>query len=623
MAYIRLMVLALAFEVLVIAVVGLGVYWGFGVFPFTQQQAAGQAATGQTGGFQVAVPLYMPSLSELKIPHTLLQTPSPEWGITAYLVSAGVVALQSFVRGMYLGGLKGWISGNTMVPLLASGRRYFAPMLAWAVFQALTGAAAVFLAAAFFPLGIAALIALLFFSFTPYLVVLQDLPFGEALGNAPRVFRRHFWALLPLALAAMLFTLLIGLLKSLPYPAGYALPLLLYAVVGTGLIAELMTQLQARMRADGEVLPASAAAGAGVNRTAVWLCALLLPLLAGLGTWAAAGRHLPAFDFGDREARPGIMYHSNFSDVVYASELQYTSYEWRTGEFGIELDLPDLSGGRKPGELRGIAAITWDIDRDRRIMSGGSTKAEAKPVLGRSRIMYRLVRETADDGSVYYSSRYGSASILPGGDRPYEPLSVVLVLSGDGRNLFVLQYPSRFDIQRLFLVAGNGRYLIPRANEVNPFDFRTYWFAERTEPGEVFDLLAAKNRMSFMPTANRVYVALATALQEADGRKVVELLGLIRGGGANVRAPEWDEREWTDYLRGLYAGADLQETLAFVSKAGIYGSYDGGPELPDQSSETVGFHRFEVLFPGKSIPITYKESKTDGRLLAVSLLEPV
>lgn len=53
MAYIRLTVLVLAFEVLIMAVIGLGIYYGFSVFPYSQPTItiSGDAAI-QTSGYE-------------------------------------------------------------------------------------------------------------------------------------------------------------------------------------------------------------------------------------------------------------------------------------------------------------------------------------------------------------------------------------------------------------------------------------------------------------------------------------------------------------------------------------------------------------------------------------------
>ncbi|QWU15584.1 hypothetical protein SAMN04487895_112133 [Paenibacillus sophorae] len=621
MAYIRLIVLVLAFEVFITALVGLGIYVGFSVFPFSQMTITAPSAAAQTIGFHATIPLYMPMLSDLKVPYTQLQAGKPVWGIAAILVSAAAMVAQSFVRGMYLGGIKGWVQSQAKVPLIKCGRRYFKDMLAWSVFQNVLSALAFFLAAVFFPFGIILIVALLFLSLTPYLIVLKDLSPSEAFAEAPGLFRRYFWTLLPLALLAMLCTLIVSLLRSLPQPMGYAVPLLAYAVIGTLLIAELMRRLEGKLQEDGGKTPHLPFGEALTGRISTYITVLLVPVLVMAGVLSASGRHLSAFDFGGKERLAGVSYIPNFSEVFSVSEKSYTAYEWLTGDFRIAMRLPDLSGGRTPRELRGIADITWLVNEETHYaVNGIRTSSSVQPFTRKSRLMYRLVRETAQDGSFYYSSMNGSASILPGGERPRDPLSVQITVSGNGSNIFVLQYPTRFGLTQVFRVSDDGQYLIPSTSQVNPMDFHVYWFTAEQRKKDVFELLAAKNKNSFLATLNRAYLPLAAAMQEGDGRMVVKILETMRTAGVQVKAPDWDERAWTDYLRSQYEGASLQKTLEFVTKAVVLGSY-ASRELPEKSGEKATTYRFEVPFPTGTVPIAYEESKENGRLVSVTLFK--
>ncbi|NJJ42118.1 hypothetical protein [Paenibacillus apii] len=620
LAYIRLIVLVLVFEVFITAIVGLGIYVGLSVFPFSPMQVTASGSAAQTIGLNATIPLYMPSLSDLKIPYTQLQAGKPVWGIASILVSAAVMVVQSFLRGMYLGGIKGWVQSQRMVPLIQCGRRYFKDMLGWSVFQIVLGAVTFFLGSVFFPFGIILIVALLFYALTPYLIVLQDLSLSEAFAEAPGLFRRYFRTLLPLALTAMLCTLIFSLLRSLPQPMGYAIPLLAYAVVGTFLIAELMERLEGKLREDGEKTPHLPFGEAGTGRLSAYITVLLVPVLVTAGVLSTSGQHLRAFDFGGKKRLAGISYNTNFSDVFYASEQSYTAYAWQTGEFRIAMRLPDLSGGRTPRELRGIADITWLVNEEIRSVNGTTTNISVEPFTHKSRLMYRLVREKAEDGSFYYSSLNGSASILPGRTRSSEPLSVQMMVSRNGSNIFVLQYPTRFGSTQAFRISDDGRYMIPSTSQINPMDVHAYWFTREQRKEDVFELLSAKNKYSFLATLNRAYLPLAVAMQEGDGSMVVKILETMRKAGVHVKVPDWDEQGWTEYLRSQYEGASVQRTLEFMTKAGVQGSYESR-ELPEKSDEKTGAYRFEVPFPTGTVPIIYKESKGNGRLVSVTIFK--
>ncbi|NOV01289.1 hypothetical protein [Paenibacillus planticolens] len=620
MAYTRLIVLVMVFEVLITTVVGLGIYFGFSVFPYSQSLVTTTGASVQTAGFNATIPLYMPSLADLKIPYTYLQAGAPAWGIAAFLVSAAVMVVQSFVRGMYLGGLKGWVLNRKAVPLIACGRRYFGDMVAWSLFQSVLGAVIVFLAAAFFPVGLILMVALMFYSLTPYLIVLQNITFSDALAKAPRMFRRYFGTLLPLALFAMLCTLIVSLFRSLPPPLGYAVPLIAYASIGTLLISELMRRLAVKLKLDGEQTPDQPFGEAREYKMVNAIIVALVPLLVVAGIFAASGKHLSAFEFGSKKQLNGISYLTNFSDVFYASKQNYTAYEWQTSDYSIAIRLPDLSGEKKPDELHGIADITWQVNEDIRTVNGHSTQIDVKPIMHKSRLMYRLVLETAANGSFYYSSIRGSASILPGNERPREPFSIQMMVSGDGSQIFAMQYPARFDIAQVFRVSDDGRYLIPGTSRTNPMDFHTYWFTAEQNTENLLELLAAKNKTNYVPTTDRAYLALACAMQEGDGRMVANLLETMRQAGVNVKAPDWDELTWSNNLHDKYKGASLQKTLELLTKAGIQGGYEA-KELSDKSDEKVGVYRFEVPFPEGMLPITFSESKVDGKLMSLNVID--
>ncbi|MGG1551987.1 hypothetical protein [Paenibacillus ferrarius] len=400
MAYTRLVALVMAFEVLVTVVTGLGIYWDFSLFPYSQSSIAATGAAVQATGFQATIPLYMPSLADLKMPYTYLETRAQSWGIAAIVVSAAVMVVQSFVRGMYLGGLKAWVLNSRTVPLIRCGRHYFGRMLAWSLFQNATGVLVVFIAVALIPLGFLLMFALLFYSLTPYLIVLQNISFGEAIAKAPRLFRRYFRSLFPLALLAMLCTLLISPFHLLAPQWGYAVPLLVYASVGTLLIGALMRRLALKLTLDGAKVPDEPFGEIRNQRAVNTVSMLLVPVLIFAGIFAASGRHICVFQFGGKERLDGFLYRTNFSDVFYASQMMYTAYDFVKEDYTLDIKLPDLSQKKKPGELRGIAEITWQVNEEIRMVQGNTTRVELKPTLHKSRLVYRLVRETASNGII-------------------------------------------------------------------------------------------------------------------------------------------------------------------------------------------------------------------------------
>ncbi|MCR8656474.1 hypothetical protein [Paenibacillus endoradicis] len=620
MANLRLMVLVIMFEVLITALFVLGIYYDFSIFPFFETAVTTAGPVAQSTSFNATIPLNMPTLSDIKVPYTHLQTGTQSWGMLSILLSAVFVVLQSFVRGMYLGGLKGSIQKGISIPLFACGRKYFKGMLAWSIFQLIMGLLTFFLAAVFFPIGIILIVALMFFSLVPYLIVLQDISFSESLSNAPRMFRRYFWSMFPLALLALLVTFFISLTKSLTTPWGYAIPLVAYAIVGTWLIGEFMKLLIVKLLESNEKIAEQPFHKVRTSRISIFITILLIPVLVGVGIYSTSGKYLSAFDWGSKDKFEGISYNANFSDIFYLSDQGYTAYEWQTGGFNIDMKLPDLSSDQKPKQLRGIADITWQINEEVRTVNGNTTNIDAQSFTRDSKLLYRLVQEISLDGTIYYSSLNGSASIIQGSENALEPLSVQVMISGDGSNIFVFQYPNNIDISQVFYVSDNGRYLIPRISNVNPMYVKTYWFSQQQKVEEVFELLASKNKSNYVSSFNRIYVALAVAMQEADGNMVLDILEMSRQNDINVKAPDWDERQWTDYLRKQYEGTSLQHSLNYMTKAGTQSSYEA-KEVSEKSNETIASYLVEVPFPNETITIHYEENKEDGRLLSITVLD--
>ncbi|URN93700.1 MAG: hypothetical protein NAG76_17990 [Candidatus Pristimantibacillus lignocellulolyticus] len=620
MANLRLIVLIIMFEVLTTVLVVLGIYFGVSTFPFFDTSFTTGDPAAQTISFNATIPLNMPTLTDIKVPYTHLQSGTQSWVILSIILSAVFVVLQSFVRGMYLGGLKGWVQQQKTVPLLYCGRKYFKGMLAWSIFQLIIGFLTFLLAAAFFPLALILIICLIFFSLTPYLIVLQEIPFSEALSKSPQKFTRYFWSMFPLALLALLLTFIISLTKLITSPWGYALPLVTYALVGNWLVGEFVQLLIVKLQGSNEKIPEQQFQKVDTSRISIFVTILLIPILVTVGIVSTSGKYLSVFDLGNKDRFEGISYNANFSDIFYISDQRYTAYEWQSGDYYIDMKLPDLSSNQKPQQLRGIADITWQINEEVRTVNGNTTNIDVQPFLRESKLLYRLVQETALDGTKYYSTLNGSASIIQGSEHALEPLSVQVMVSGDGNNIFVFQYPSNLDISQVFNVSNDGQFLIPRTSHVNPMYINTYWFSKERTIDEVFELLKSKNKSNDVTSLNKIYIALAVAMQEADGNMVSNILEILKRENIDVNAPNWRESEWTDYLRNQYEGASLQRILDFVTKVGTQFSY-GATEVIEKSNETITTYFIKVPFPNDTLTIQFEENKEDGRMLSITVID--
>jgi hypothetical protein len=268
-------------------------------------------------------------------------------------------------------------------------------------------------------------------------------------------------------------------------------------------------------------------------------------------------------------------------------------------------------------EIRGLGHILWTVDKDVVTRIGpNSTQHSIVPTEVNDTFYYRLKKMRSDDGSYYYSSREGAIGILPTNRKQRETLSMTMTVSGDGRNVFLLQHPTRFDPWQSNRVSSDGSFLIPGTNLVNPADFHYYWFSNDLQKNDLFRFLQFKNEQNGTASNNRIYMLLAAALQEADGNMVTRLLSLMQGSGVSVNAPSWDGQEWTVQLRGKYEQTDVAALLPFLTKANTYGSFL--PELLSTQEETRKY-RLQVTFPSDTITIAYTEENHILKQLSVEM----
>ncbi|PYI56629.1 hypothetical protein [Paenibacillus flagellatus] len=618
--YAKCIVIVMLSELLLTILTVIGAYFGL-TFPLSISLGGGGPESGQPA-FRAVLPMWMPALSDLNMPYSYLKTNDPSFAPSAIFLAVTWL-VQSYARAVYLGALKGAVLREPAAPLRVYGRRYFKPMAQWTAFQLLITFCAVSLFPVIGPLTLVAAIGVYVFSPAPYLVVLYDSSFSWAMTAAPRVFRFIFRRMLAFALFAMLVTGIVSTVVSLPKPLDYYFALLVYSTVGTSLLAEFMRRFVQLLRENGEPVvrfPHDAPSGER-TRWRTGIAAVLIVLLPACGAWIATG--YPAAAIGrivqsPPASLPGVSFYSAFSTVLPATDYRYDGYSWGTKPYRIDISLPDMSDGKRPGDIRGSATVVWDVDVEKVIRSGSGSVHHAEAVPATQTVLFRLVRERSEDGSFYYSSRRGFAEIANLRQSSREPLSVEMALSGDGRHLFVLQHPSRFEAEASFRLSRDGRYAVPKASRMNPDDFVYYWFARDLRKNDVFDMLQAKNEYAaFGP--NRLDLPLAVALQEADGAMVVRILNSLKASGVKLTVPNMTEREWTERLRGQYEGAELFETLDYLSKTGGQLTYvpaklpssgdgSGGKASvpkPEADSDAPESYRLDVPFPHGPITMLY------------------
>ncbi|MEF3311915.1 hypothetical protein PV433_23800 [Paenibacillus sp. GYB004] len=286
--YAKMIVLVLLTDLFLSAMTGLGVYFGFSLYPAAW---SGSLHNPDSAGFRMFIPMWMPSARDLKSPLSFLPANgigSIGWSI---LISAGVLIVQSFARAIFLGGIKCAVLRDKPLPLLQYGRLYFRRMFVWSALFLIASASGSWMMAAFGWSSSILLFAAFLYSLVPYLVVLLDCPLGHAFRIAPRLYFQLILRLLPFGVFTMLVTGLMSVLVQLHRPIDLYVSLVVYSMVGTLLIAEFMNQL-ARVLQTNSYLPEHKPGEAATIRLSRWkairIGALIL-LLPAITVWTATG----------------------------------------------------------------------------------------------------------------------------------------------------------------------------------------------------------------------------------------------------------------------------------------------------------------------------------------------
>lgn len=597
--YPKLMLTALLTDLLLMLLALAGTYYGF-TLPVAWQAPQPTGAAIETGlQIRATLPLWMPSIQQLGLPMPMLASPEqPKLWLTL-LAGFVCVCVLAYSRSVYLGGLRAVVLRERPQSLLAYGRRYFRPMFGFTLLH-MGFAAAAILADAHSneAVGLLFLLVSLPFVLTPYMVVLRDLSLGRALTAAAGALFSHFRSFVPFALFSMLTVSLIGALGMMEKPFHVYALLLAYSIVGTLLIASFMDRLNERLNQNSDKRAArnigkQVTVAVPFSRSAVVAAIFLLLIAPIVGVLIYTGYPLQAVRLfasnGDR--LDGVIHRIPFSSVRNASNQTYDAYDWQMQhEYSIRLGLPDLASGAAPSELRGLAHVRGLVAKEYVTRSDRGSVYSVEWTPEELTIAYRLVREQSADGSAYYTSRGGLAALLGPTNDFREPLSFTMTASGDGRHVFLMQYPTRFaaSIDQLYRVSEDGRFLIPRGSQINTDDFLTYWFVQNPRQEEVFELLQAKNKNA-VSQGRQWETQIATAMLEADGNRIVQLLHLLSQTGTSLHVPDWNEQHWTNALRALYAPADWADTLAYLSNSAAHSHFYArphplnGPEAPPSS----------------------------------------
>lgn len=590
----RLIVIPLILNVILTFLGVIGAYFGISPISFPTVQIEESQAMGINATF----PVWIPLLENLKFPiHFLQENPAnSNWFISA-LITFLVLLLKSYAIGMYLGSMKGFMLGpDNTYSTLKIGKFYFKRMALFSLIELIVGTVILFLSFVFGPFSILLFIVLLPYSLTPYIIVLEDSSVTEAIRNSPKVFKRNFKTLFLLALASMFFTFLITMVIIILREFAYYLLLLSYSFIGTVMIFAVMNCLHSSLHDTN--LPVKKVKKSKYLYPMLSVLTWLLPLL---GLWLASGQFVKAFDFREKTELNAIHYMANWSDAYSASNYQYTTYNWESDQnYNIEISLPDFSLGKEYEEIKGTGTVSWAVDEESINVIGNTSHYRIIPIKTKTDFMFRLVKRYADSGDIYYSTENGFASFLGIQQQGHEPLSMGIMVSGNGENVFLYHYPTRFKDANVIQVDSNGEYLIPNTSEVNPDDFKYFWFTKDLTTEKIFDFLKAKNKSTVISN-ERLAEQLAAGLQEADGFVVRQVKDSLESQKIKNNLPDWTIDEWNDYLEKEYKEDSIQSLLHHLNPTGNQFSYEI-KVLPHTKEGYIRNER-EIAFPKNKIVI--------------------
>ncbi|MFS0865633.1 hypothetical protein [Fredinandcohnia sp. 179-A 10B2 NHS] len=590
----RLIIIPLVVNVLLTFLGVIGTYFGIGPLAFPTVQVGESQAMGINATF----PFWIPLLEDLKFPyHFLQENPSNSNWIFSVLLTFIMILIKSYAIGMYLGSMKSFMLGlDNTYSTLKIGKYYFKRMVLFSLIETIISVVILLLSFVIGPLVILLFIGLLLYSLTPYIIVLEDISVTEAIRKSPKIFKRNFKTLFLLALLSMFFTFFITMLTMIPREFSFYLILLSYSFIGTVLIFAVMNCLHSSLHETN--LPVKKVKKSKYLYPMLSVLTWILPLL---GLWLATGQFVKAFDFRDKTELTGIHYMANWSDAYSASDYQYTTYNWEDEQiYKIEISLPDFSVDKEFKQIKGTGTVTWAVDEESINVIGNTTHYRIFPKRTKTDFMFRLEKKFTDSGDIYYSSENGTASFLGIGQQGHEPLSMGMMVSGSGENVFLYHYPTRFDVTNVIRVDSNGEYLIPNTSEVNPDDFKYFWFTKDLTTDKILEFLRAKNEFAYISN-ERLVEQLAAGLQEADGYVVRQVKDILEHQNIKNNLPDWSIDDWNEYLEQEYSGESIQSLLQHLNPAGNQFSYEI-KELP-RTEEGYLRNEREIPFPRKKIVI--------------------
>ncbi|WP_453995063.1 hypothetical protein [Bacillus nitroreducens] len=260
----RLIIIPLMIHLTLTITQVVGVFLGFSLFSFHR--------------FDFYIPYWMLPLDNLSLLSNMPTTSN--WPLT-FVATVLIILIKSYALSMYLGSIKCFLEGpDNTYSILKIAPYYFKRMVVFSIMQFIYSSILIFLANLYWPLAVLTILIVIFFSLTPFLIVLEDTTVLDALANSPKQIIKNFRIIFIIILIAVLLTFLIIQVPFNDKFTAYYFTSLISSFIGTTLIFAIMNSLHLSIYQFS--LPPKRVRKSRMFFPPLWIVALLLPFLGAL-----------------------------------------------------------------------------------------------------------------------------------------------------------------------------------------------------------------------------------------------------------------------------------------------------------------------------------------------------
>ncbi|MBO9131172.1 hypothetical protein [Bacillus sp. 165] len=599
-------------DILAIFLVSLGAYYGFTIFFNVTFNFGNPSSLWQATG---AIPIGMPQLSDLKIPYTLFDVTDVNFPISIAFTILFLI-LRSFCLGSYLGGIQSTLR-HERYSWIATGKYYFIRMITVSIVQILFLFLILLIMSIVGPFSFLLLLLYLRYALTPYLIVLDDSSFTEAFSDAPKRLKKQFSFLFGFAVLFMILTLaLTAIVIMLPLETlRYSIIIIIYPILGTAAIMVVMDKIS-NQRYFTILSEESVQNPSIIHTTFSYLFLFIISLF---GAFSVTGVHLYYLDISKKETIKGISY--NFNNYYDSSDRNYTTYQWNNSQRSyIQLSLPNMK--KKYDTIYGTGTVKLALPK---VYGQRNFSYDWNQNIKDVRFFYRLHPSSINDTTYYTTENGGYASFLSFSRDAGLLSDVEMIVSGNGKNIFLYQHPKHNEQDSFSFMADTisppqidetGTYLIPSHPVGGGAPDTYYWFTDKITSTAILDMLHAKNRFRSVEEAS-AEVQLASALFEGDIDFITRIEQYLKQIEVQTNILDWLSSTGKILLEEQYKNMDADSLFQCLNAA------QSVPVITNttvsQDGNTV-YKDFPVLLPHTSVKIQYVRDE-NGTLKQLNIIE--